>query len=129
MGILFELKKKALMRKLQKAGRGAKKLSKVRKEEARQERELNKIKQEIKKASHVKLTKVEKATLYAKKKHISVKRQQDLAKAKKTAKYIGKTGLEFAVTLGKFLDKNVATGAPKLKKKVKHKRKRKKRRY
>jgi len=119
MGILFNLQKKALLRKLQKATIKSKKLNETRKLEAKQERELNKLKNEITKKSKIRLSKADKLTLKGK----STKRKANIKKAKDTAKFIGKTGLDFATKLGKYLDKNIATKSPTGKRKKSRRRK------
>ena len=109
MAILFGLQKKLLARQLVNASKKAKKLSETRKREAMQEKELTALKNKIKMASKVKISKANQAVLKGK----SDSRKKQVANAKKTAKFVGKTGLDFAVKLGKFIDSNVAVKNPR----------------
>jgi len=117
---LFNIRKKLLTNKLASAKKKSDKLSKIRQQEAKQVRELSKLKKDISKASKLKLSKKDIATLNMKAKDNALNRK----KAKETAKYIGKTGLNFAISLGKLINEQTK---PRKNKSIKKTRNRKRR--
>lgn len=116
MALFYNLKKKSLQVKLKKAEAKAKKLSSIRKKEAKQQRDLEKLQKQIKQASVLKLSKADRDAL----KRMGEARRKKFMKAKGQAKEIASTGYKFAVKLGKFIDKNV--GKPRVRRKARRKR-------